>query len=150
MACQAIPLRLIALSAMLVHMATQHLGQEIRRRRLAAGISLRGLAAKLGISAAHLSDIEHNRRRPSEKLLEGIASELQVVGATFADLEMLVTGLDRETREWAASTPGARAVLRRVLESGRRPDEIVRVLDKAFGRKSGAKTRKPPRRRPER
>jgi len=136
-------LRLTALSAMLVDMTTQHLGQEIRRRRVAAGISLRGLAAKLGISAAHLSDIEHNRRRPSEKLLERIANELQAVGATFAALEMLVTGLDRETREWAASTPGARAVLRRVLESGRRPDEIVRALDKAFGRKNSAKTRKP-------
>jgi hypothetical protein len=55
---------------------------------------------------------------------------------------MLVTGLDRETREWAASTPGARAVLRRVLETGRSPDEILRVLDKAFGPGSAAKSRK--------
>ncbi len=124
-------------------MVIQHLGQEVRRRRLEAGITLRGLALKLGISAAHLSDIEHNRRRPSETLLQKIAGELRVVGATFASLEMLVTGLDQETREWAATTPGARAVLRRVLESGRSPDEIVRLLDKAFGRMSAAKGRKP-------
>lgn len=105
-------------------------------------MSLRGLAAKLGISAAHLSDIEHNRRRPSEELLQRIAHELESVGTTFASLEMLVTGLDRETREWAASTPGARAVLRRVLETGKKPDEILRALDKAFGRGSEAKRRK--------
>ena len=110
-----------------------HLGQELQRLRKKAGFSLRGFAGKLGTSAAHLSDIEHNRRRPSEELLQGIAHELRGVGATFASLELLVTGLDRETREWAASTPGARAVLRRVLESGRRPDEILRALDKAFG-----------------
>ena len=119
-----------------------HLGQELQRLRKKAGFSLRGFAGKLGTSAAHLSDIEHNRRRPSEELLQGIAHELRGVGVTFASLAMLVTGLDRETREWAASTPGARAVLRRVLESGKRPDEVLRALDKAFGRKNGAKSRK--------
>lgn len=130
-------------SVTLARMTTQHLGQEVRRRRLESGITLRGLAAKLGISAAHLSDIEHNRRRPSEKLLQKIAHELRGVGTTFASLEMLVTGLDRETREWAATTPGARALLRRVLESGRSPDEILRALDKAFGRNGSARSRRP-------
>lgn len=123
-------------------MTTQHLGQEVRRRRLEAGITLRGFALKLGISAAHLSDIEHNRRRPSEKLLQKIAGELRGVGTTFASLEMLVTGLDRETRDWAATTPGARALLRRVLESGRSLDEILRALDKAFGHTAAANGRK--------
>lgn len=122
---------------------TQQLGQEVRRQRLEAGITLRGLALRLGISAAHLSDIEHNRRRPSEKLLQKIAHELRGVGTTFASLELLVTGLDRETREWAASTPGARAVLRRVLEYGQSPEAVMRALDKAFGRGTAAKRRKP-------
>ncbi|MHB8079257.1 MAG: helix-turn-helix domain-containing protein [Candidatus Krumholzibacteriia bacterium] len=132
-------------SATLAGMTTQHLGQEVRRRRLETGITLRGLAARLGISPAHLSDIEHNRRRPSEKLLQKIAHELRSVGTTFAALELLVTGLDRETREWAASTPGARAVLRRVLESGQSPAAVLRALDKAFGHKTAAaaKSRKP-------
>lgn len=134
-----------ALSANLVSMTPTHLGQEIRRRRVEASLSLRGLAAKLGISAAHLSDIEHNRRRPSEQLLQAIAAELQEVGTTFASLEMLVTGLDRDTREWAATTPGARAVLRRLLESGKSPDEILRALDKTFGRRRAARSRAPSR-----
>jgi transcriptional regulator with XRE-family HTH domain len=129
-------------SSTFANMTPQHLGQEIRRRREEAGISLRGLAAKLAISPAHLSDIEHNRRRPSEKLLQKIAHELRSVGTTFASLEILVTGLDRETREWAATTPGARAVLRRVLESGRSPSEVLRALDKTWGRKRSGQSRK--------
>jgi transcriptional regulator with XRE-family HTH domain len=112
--------------------ATQ-LGQELRRLRLKAAIPLRGLATTLNISAAHLSDIEHNRRRPSEQLLRKIASELGHVGATFEALELLVTGVDPATRVWVASTPGVRALLRTILESGRSPHEVRGILEKSFG-----------------
>jgi len=108
------------------------LGQELRRLRLEAAIPLRGLAARLNVSAAHLSDIEHNRRRPSEQLLRRIASELSHVGATFESLEQLVTGVDPATRDWVASTPGVRALLRTILESGRSPQEIIVILEKSF------------------
>jgi transcriptional regulator with XRE-family HTH domain len=121
------------MSANVNDMSEMHLGQEIRRLRAEAGLSLRGLASDLGISAAHLSDIEHNRRRPSEALLKRIADGLRKTGATFESLELLVTGLDQETREWAATTPGARAVLRRILESGQDPRGILRALDQVFG-----------------
>src|SRR5687768_16881570 len=110
-----------------------HLGQEVRRLRTRAGITLRGLAAGLNISAPHLSDIEHNRRRPSEKLLRKIATKLGDVGATFESLELLVTGVDPAAREWVASTPGVRALLRKIVESGRSPHEIMITLEKSFG-----------------
>ena len=114
-------------------MSPSHLGEEIRRLRLRAGFTLRGLAADLDVSAAHLSDIEHNRRRPSEKLLRKIAARLRNVGATYESLEQLLSGIDVKTREWAASTPGARALLRRLLESDRDPQEIHRALEKLIG-----------------
>jgi transcriptional regulator with XRE-family HTH domain len=113
-------------------MRAANLGQELRCLRLQAAISLRGLAARLNISAAHLSDIEHNRRRPSEQLLRTIASELSDVGATFDSLELLVTGVDPATRNWIASTPGVRALLRTILESGRSPQEVILILEKSF------------------
>ena len=122
-------------------MSGGRLGPEVRRLRTQAGLSLRAFAAELDISAAHLSDIEHDRRRPSERLLRKIAHELRDVGAAFHSLEMLVTGLDRETREWAASTPGARAVLRKILESGQDPAGILRVLDEAFADRDGRRGR---------
>jgi len=116
-----------------------NLGEEIRRLRLRAGFSLRGLAADLGVSAAHLSDIEHNRRRPSERLLRKIADKLRKVGATYDSLEQLISGIDTKTREWAASTPGARALLRLLLEAGRDPQEIHRALEKLLGPKRKGK-----------
>jgi transcriptional regulator with XRE-family HTH domain len=114
-------------------MYESQLGQEVRRLRLQAGLTLRGLAAKLNVSPAHLSDLERNRRGPSEKLLRKIARELRHVGATFESLEELLTGIDRETREWAAATPGSRALFRALLESGREPREILDALKKLIG-----------------
>lgn len=117
------------------------LGQEARRLRLQAGFTLRGFATELGISAAHLSDIERNRRRPSEKLLRKIAEELRGVGATLGALERLSTGIHPEAREWVTSTPGARAVLRRLVESGLDPEDLLRALERTIARKKG-KTRR--------
>jgi transcriptional regulator with XRE-family HTH domain len=123
-------------------MQAPFLGQEIRRLRLQADMTLRGLAADLGISAAHLSDIEHNRRRPSQKLLRGIARKLRCVGATFDALDHLRTGIDPETREWAGSTPGVRKLLRAVKDSGSHPHEILRFLEEHFASKKTKKSRK--------
>ncbi len=120
-------------------MSTARLGTEIRRLRLEAGLTLRGLAAQVEVSGAHLSDVERDRRRPSEQLLRRIAHELRGVGATFALLEGLVTGIDSRTREWADATPGARALLRSVLTSGQNPREILRALEIVKQRKAVAK-----------
>jgi transcriptional regulator with XRE-family HTH domain len=122
-------------------MKTPQLGQEIRRLRLEAGITLRRLAAKLEVSAAHLSDIEHNRRRPSEKLLRLISRELSAVGATFDALEVLLTGIDPDTRDWVASTPGVRKLLRAVKESGQHPHDVLRALEKVVAPKKKSRKR---------
>lgn len=132
---------LFALTANIAYMNGPHLGEEIRRLRLQAGFTLRGLAADLQVSAAHLSDIEHNRRRPSETLLRKIALKLRKVGATYESLEQLISGIDTKTREWAATTPGARSLLRRLLETDRNPQEIHRALEKLLG--SRRKIRRP-------
>ena len=123
-------------------MRTTSLGQEIRRVRLKAGLTLRGLARQLNISAAHLSDIEHDHRRPSDALLRKIAHELQHAGATFESLDQLVTGLDSDARAWVASTTGVRKLLRKVRESGARVEELLPALEKAVARKSGKKSRR--------
>ena len=41
-------------------------GDEVRRLREAKGLTLRGLGAKVGLSAPYLSDVEHGRRRLSK------------------------------------------------------------------------------------
>jgi transcriptional regulator with XRE-family HTH domain len=130
-----------AMSANIVNMQTPDLGVEIRRLRNEAGFTLRGLAVELEVSAAHLSDIEHNRRRPSDELLRKIARALRKAGATFAALEHLATGLDPDTRDWAASTPGVRKLLRTLKQSGQHPLEILPAIEKIVGSKRAGKKR---------
>jgi transcriptional regulator with XRE-family HTH domain len=107
------------------------LGQEIRRLRIKAGYTLTRFAKELGITAPYLSDIEHDRRRPSEEKLRQIAEKLKPVGATYDGLERLITRLDQEIRGWADATPGARALLRKLRESGRDPREVLREIEEA-------------------
>jgi transcriptional regulator with XRE-family HTH domain len=133
---------MFALSANIWDMKTSDLGSEIRRLRKEAGLTLRGLAAALTVSAAHLSDIEHNRRRPSEDLLRKIAHALRKVGGTFESMEYLATGLDPDTREWVASTPGVRKLLRTLKQSGHHPLDLLPALEKVVERKKAAQGRR--------
>jgi transcriptional regulator with XRE-family HTH domain len=120
-------------------MKTDTLGQEIRRLRNEADETLRGFAKAVDVSAAHLSDIEHDRRRPSEALLRRIAKRLKGVGATLAGLERYATGLDPTLQEWVRTTPGARALLRKLLELSRDgdPHELLPAIEAVLQRKSG-------------
>ncbi|HEY5882184.1 MAG TPA: helix-turn-helix domain-containing protein [Nakamurella sp.] len=54
------------------------LGEFIREQRLAAQISLRGLAAKAGVSNPYLSQVERGLRRPSAEILAQIAHGLSI------------------------------------------------------------------------
>lgn len=56
-------------------------GEYIAKRRTDLGITLRGMAEKLDITPAYLSDIEKGRRNPPEKpLLEKMATLLTITG----------------------------------------------------------------------
>ncbi len=108
------------------------LGSEIRRLRTEAGVSLREFAKRIEVSPPHLSDIEHDRRRPSEEVLRRIVRQLRSVGATYEALDRLDARLDPETQAWAAENPGAKAMLRMARESGRPVDEILQELRRAL------------------
>lgn len=54
------------------------LGEFIREQRAAAQISLRGLAAKAGVSNPYLSQVERGLRRPSADILAQIAHGLSI------------------------------------------------------------------------
>jgi transcriptional regulator with XRE-family HTH domain len=108
------------------------LGFEIRRLRTSAQTTLRGLARSVGVSAPHLSDIEHDRRRPSKELLKKLVCELQSAGATHASLDRLDTRFEIDLQEWAAATPGVRMLLRIVKESGRPVAEVIKLLERTL------------------
>jgi transcriptional regulator with XRE-family HTH domain len=54
------------------------LGEFIREQRTAAQISIRGLAAKAGVSNPYLSQVERGLRRPSADILAQIAHGLSI------------------------------------------------------------------------
>ena len=108
------------------------LGEEIRRLRLNADITLRAFAKQLGHTAAHQSDIEHGRRMPSEGVLRGTAEALAHVGATYDGLKELDPRLGPELEQLVREHPEARALLRatdeRAKASGKSVREILQEL----------------------
>lgn len=59
-------------------MATEQIGTRLRDARLARGLSLRGLAQELGVSASLISQIETGKTQPSVSTLYAIVSVLGV------------------------------------------------------------------------
>ncbi len=55
---------------------TQNLGSLIKQQRIRIGLTLKALAAKSGVSKAHLSRIEKAQRYPSATVLRKIAKPL--------------------------------------------------------------------------
>jgi len=56
----------------------RELGEFIREQREAAQISMRGLAAKAGVSNPYLSQVERGLRRPSADILAQLAQGLSI------------------------------------------------------------------------
>src|SRR5438876_6466125 len=69
-----------------VETRSQALGLRIRNERRAAGITVRGLAARTGLSPSLISQVERGRATPSVATLWAIARELGLsVAALFND-----------------------------------------------------------------
>ena len=105
-------------------MAPRTLGETIQEARLAR-YKLREFARLLKVSATHLSDVENNRRVPSEDLLSRIAQCLEL------DLDKLMAAAGRipeDTRRFVAKNPEAVSLFRTV--STLRPEEL-RKLERA-------------------
>lgn len=59
-------------------MATESIGERLRAARLARGLSLRGLAQSLGVSASLISQIETGKTQPSVSTLYAIVTTLGI------------------------------------------------------------------------
>lgn len=108
------------------------LGSEIRRLRLEADITLRKFAKTVSVTAAHMSDIEHGRRLPSQDLLGRIAKALSSVGTTLEDLQRLDARLGKDLEDWVQLNPDAKQLLREVRSSGKPVSEILDELRKSL------------------
>ena len=108
-------------------MTTETLGPKLRDLREQRGHTLRKFARKLGISAAHLVDLEKDRRTPSPELLQRIADELDVPMSSFDQFSF---ALPKAVRDWLGQNP----VLERALHLVARlhnPLEALSSLERA-------------------
>lgn len=114
----------------------QSLGGTIRKLRLKAEITLRELARRVEVSPAHLSDIEHGRRMPSDDLLRRIVRELNDVGAAYVELRILKPQLEDDLERWVTESSEVRQLLREAKDSGRSAREMLDRLRRATRRQS--------------
>jgi transcriptional regulator with XRE-family HTH domain len=102
------------------------LGDRIRIGRARRRITLRGLASATGKSASYMSDIENDRRIPSEEVLRAIA------GALLLDVDELLAAAGRfgeNADRYLRRNPEAGILFRRLSERNVSPDVITRLLE---------------------
>lgn len=102
-------------------MALGSLGDTIREARLKR-FKLREFSRLLDVSPTHLSDVENDRRVPSEDLLTRIASHLDL------DLDELLAAAGRvpaDARRFVQGNPRAVSLFRKVSSLG--PNQLRRL-----------------------
>jgi transcriptional regulator with XRE-family HTH domain len=113
------------------------LGEVVRSARVGVGSSLRDLAKKLEIAPSYLSDIENDRRVPSEDVLARLAAELDL---KVDDLMARAGRFGHETERYVKQHPTAGVLFRRI-SSKRLPDadlkKLLTAVDKMGTKKGG-------------
>jgi len=107
----------------------RELGEFIREQREAAQISMRGLAAKAGVSNPYLSQVERGLRRPSADILAQIAQGLSISVETL----LVKAGVLP-----AGGTPPVVAAIRADVGLSERQKSALTDIYLAFRKESGA------------
>ena len=113
------------------------LGEVLRDARVKADLTLRVLAKKLDITASYISDIENDRRTPSEDVLQKLADELNL---KFDELMSLAGRVGDQAERYMKQHPAAGVLFRRISDR-RLPEEDLKKLltqvDKMGAKKGG-------------
>lgn len=102
------------------------LGDILRDARLDLDLSLRDLAKKLDVTPSYLSDIENNRRVPSEEVLRSMAHTLRL---DFDELMARAGRFGDGALRYMQRTPAAGVLFRKLADSDA-PGDVVEKLIK--------------------
>lgn len=106
---------------------TPTFGDRIREARVDKDLSLRELARLLAIAPSYVSDIENNRRIPSEE----VTGELcRVLALNFDELMAVAGRFGADTERYLRRNPAAGALFRKISR-GKLSDAELRRLDEA-------------------
>jgi transcriptional regulator with XRE-family HTH domain len=114
------------------------LGEVLREARVKAGTTLRDFAKVLDLAPSYVSDIENDRRIPSEDVLRRLAEEL---GLRFDDLMARAGRVGGDAERYLKRHPTAGMLFRRISDK-RLPDEDLQKLLSTV-EKMGTKKRGP-------
>jgi transcriptional regulator with XRE-family HTH domain len=115
------------------------LGDAIRQARLAKDLTLRELARRIEKAPSYLSDIEYDRRVPSETVLRDICEVLEL---DFDRMLALAGRFDENTEHYLKQTPAAGVVFRKFSDLDLGEAELKKV--NSFIEKLGQKRERPP------
>src|SRR2546421_24750 len=104
---------------------TRTLGEVIRDTRVEAGRSLRDLARALQITPSYQSDIENDRRVPSEEVLQKMAGEL---GLNFEALMALGGRFGDDAQRYLRKHPTAGTLFRKLTDHNASEEELRALL----------------------
>jgi transcriptional regulator with XRE-family HTH domain len=105
---------------------TETLGDKIRIGRARKRMTLRQLGSVTGNTASYLSDIENDRRVPSEAVLHGLADALDL---DFDELMAAAGRFGEDADRYLRRNPQAGILFRRLSERNVGPDVIKRLLN---------------------
>lgn len=104
------------------------LGDQIRTARVAKGLGLRELARLIEKSPSYVSDIEYDRRIPSEDVLRSICANLDL---DFDRMLALAGRIGDEADRYLRREPAAGVLLRRAQEGGLTDDDLRKLIQQA-------------------
>lgn len=115
------------------------IGEVIHDARVKQDLSLRDVTKKIDITPSYLSDIENNRRIPSEEVLGELAKHLQL---DYDDLMARAGRFGEEAVRYMMQTPAAGVLLRRLAEgkaSVQTVEKLLKFADRQIGEKKEPK-----------
>lgn len=108
-------------------MADKTLGEIIRHARTSLDMTLRELARRLDVTPSYVSDIENDRRVPSEEVLIRIAAVLDL---DANDLVARSGRLASDTEKYMRQTPAATTLFRKVTQQRLNEQQIAALMEK--------------------
>jgi transcriptional regulator with XRE-family HTH domain len=106
------------------------MGKRIREERQRQGLTVRGFARDIRVQPPYVTDIEADRRRPSQEVLGRISERL---GIPPAELQALDPRIPHEVKEWMEDEPRVSRLLRQLQDSPDR-DELLRRMEEVVNR----------------
>lgn len=99
-------------------------GDVVRDARVLAGFTLRDLGSVVRVAPSYLSDIENDRRIPSDLVMRGLANALTL---DVDELKARAGQLDEQTVDYLRQHPRAGELLR-LIAANRCSDEDLQAL----------------------